>query len=200
MAWYEKATDDFNRADENPLSKGGMWQGWSDRPKMKVLSNVATLNTFAVFNFSMYTGVRFGPNQYVQSTNAGTSGYMGHVLRANGMPGSSAAASWYFVYWNSGNNLVNMFRILNGVGTQIITNAAGNSAAGTFRSEFIGSNFKLYRNSVQIATVNDSVIPTGYPGICLNDTPAVHNNFSAGDDGTGLFSPFPAGRPSALNQ
>lgn len=190
MAWYEKATDDFNRANENPLSKGGMWSRFSDRYAMQVSGNTATLTAFGQFNFSIYNGVSFGSNQYVQSTIV-NQGFIGHVLRASGMPG--AAGTFYFIYWNAGNSQFNMVKSIAGVQTAVGAAIGGTASAGTFRSEVVGSNFSVTRNGIVVFTRTDSSIAMGYPGITLNDTPAVHDDFSAGDDVAPwlLRSPFP---------
>ena len=64
MAWYERASDNFNRADENPLSKGGMWTNVTALSPFKIQNNVAVVATANSQSVSYYSGYAFGNNQY----------------------------------------------------------------------------------------------------------------------------------------
>src|ERR1044071_4004966 len=61
------ATDNFNRADEAPLSGGGVWSAPFGTPDaMKIVTNAVQMTTPADDGGSIYTGVTWPNDQYGQ--------------------------------------------------------------------------------------------------------------------------------------
>jgi hypothetical protein len=73
FSFTQLASDNFQRADENPLSQGGNWSASSFTSffvPSQVLSNLAASTSNAHPSCSLYTGVVFPNDQYAEITVA----------------------------------------------------------------------------------------------------------------------------------
>lgn len=85
------ASDNFTRANENPLSDGGNWSTVTGSTALQIVSNLCESTSTPSFGATMYwNGVTWAPTQYAQVTsatlvNANSSGDdQGAIVRANG--------------------------------------------------------------------------------------------------------------------
>ena len=176
MPWVEKVTDNFNRADENPLGNG-VWTtitGWNP---MQVLTNAARKTVEAALNGSYYSGgAAFLNNQYAQAVRNGE-GFIGLLIRING------GNNGYMLSVEDNTNVGYFYRIDAGVQTQLGASFAYNAVNGdTLRLEAIGSDISAYSNGVLLATRNDATYASGRPGIHQYNNIAYLEDFSAGED------------------
>jgi len=194
MAWYEKASDDFNRADENPLA--GNWATLAGTNGMQIVSGRCRLVTEAAENSSIYTATTFGNNQYSQAkryTGAIYSYLRYHVRATSG--GSTQNTYQYTV----GGLDSYLYKIVANTYTEIGSNSSHSTitAGAVSRVECEGTTIRTFYEGIEKHSVTDSTFTSGYPGLGhYNLAGGGHDDWSAGDDVAPQvkFSPFPAGR------
>jgi hypothetical protein len=177
MTWFLKASDDFNRADENPLGNGN-WMAITGWNPMQISFNVATKTVDSAQNGSYYSGgSAFGNDQYCEAVRSGV-GFVGLLLRING------GNNGYQLSVEDDSNVGYIYRIDGGVGTQIGASFIYNNPFGeTLRFEIVGTTLNVYSNGVLLATRTDATYASGRPGISQYNSSATLDNFAAGDDG-----------------
>lgn len=147
--------DDFNRANENPLSQGGNWPGptYSGLSTLQLLSNVVG-STGA--DGSRYRTETFGPNSeaFLTVSTLGTASghYVGVEVRV-ATPNTATidtyevAIEWGGVSWNA----VTVYEVTNGSFAQLGATITQSWTAGDgLGEEIIGSganNITVYRRS-----------------------------------------------------
>lgn len=163
-------TDNFNRADENPLSGGGIWTNiGGSYGNMKVLSNAATSateNGLAMYSTSSHT---FSANQYSQvKITTNDNAVAGPVVRVNGDYFYRASVSY-------GDAVISRVYGANGANWTVGT---GQAVAGKVlklsASGGSTTTLRLYIDGVQIGSdVTDNsayVLTSGQPGIMTSTT------------------------------
>jgi hypothetical protein len=207
------ATDNFTRADENPLSGGGNWSALAGTwTSMEVLSNVAVSSMASSCSAAFYSGRTWPANQWSQETwsslstngsvaayalvmvRAGTDGVTnsGYLLTA-GMP-LGTDQNWYLQKVGSGG----------GAGTLAMKDMTATPLAvgDTLYLEIQGSTLVAKRNGVVVSglTATDSTFTTGAPGIGVCAATSISEsamsawaggNFPSSSGGPGVFVPGP---------
>jgi hypothetical protein len=163
------ASDNFNRANENPLSGGGNWSTPTGFNAMKIVSNVAVGQTNGVYAFSTWSGapVDFPADQYSEVTigSAGANNWICLVVRAtdNTFYATQFTDGYhYFLKYTNGNQSV--------LGGPYGNNLDGISAGSVMRLSITGNTLTLMKDGVALpsnGSITDSVSPigSGRPGI-----------------------------------
>ena len=172
-------TDDFNRANENPLDNG-VWTTATGLNAMKIVSNTATGVVNGGQNASYYTGAMFASNQYAQAYlvagGGGGGGWCGIVVRWSGNSGyqlgvDAASDAAYLYRWDSG--------------TQTQVGDAYSGAINentTIRLEASGTSITLKVGGSSVKTWTDNTYSTGSPGIYqYNSNFTTLDDFEGGD-------------------
>lgn len=176
MAWTQRVTDNFNRANENPLGNGN-WTAITGWNPMQILSNVATKTVDGAQNGSYYSGgAAFGNDQYCEAVRNGV-GFVGLMLRING------GNNGYQLSVEDDTNLAYIYRLDGGVQTMLGGSFAYNNPNGQIlRFEVVGTTLNVYSNGVLLATRTDATYAAGRPGIYQYNSTATLDSFAAGDD------------------
>jgi hypothetical protein len=187
------ASDNFNRANENPLGNG-VWTTGSGNAAMQIVSNQATPTDLSVTNDgSYYSGISWPANQYskakltVNSTLGSTRG-PGLFVRQQ----SGADTKYMLITDHAASNNVTLVRISAGVFTNLtgfpLTQAW--TDGDTWELRVVGTTLSVWRNGIQVGpNVTDSSITSGSPGIGLSTdvTSAAIDDWEGGTpDSTGL--------------
>jgi hypothetical protein len=171
------ASDNFNRADENPLSDGGNWASPlydGDQPLRLTLDQA--WGQGASINSSSYWTTPFGPDQevsiYVTSTMVvGGSTYFILALRQTGMGSTGFAANtgYDIGIFADGNFIIE--KAINGVWTTLLDSYSAVVGIGdtlTFRA--VGHVISFLINGVVIGSATDSSISGGgYVAVYLSN-------------------------------
>jgi hypothetical protein len=161
IKWTQRATDNFNRADQD-LNTGNWYGGVVG---CKILSNVATGKAAGQIGISHYVGAVVGVDQYVEADldAFGAGQYLGVVLRG---PGGTNRC--YMFIWNTFNNL-QIVRYVGGVTSNPQSGPAGavhpTGVGGRIRAEAVGTLLSLYWNGSLMVTATDNLYADGYPGV-----------------------------------
>lgn len=189
------ASDNFVRANENPLSDGGNWLIESFGTGLQIansgLAQCSVFNGTTCYNY-FNGGISWPNDQYSQvqiAENAvKTNTYGGVLLRV-------APASTNFYGAEIGNNSTNIFKIVVGVFTQMAVTSYTWSANDTIYLQVEGTNLTNNINGVQKLTATDNQIASGFPGI--------YAQTNTGTDGGGIgniaLANFFAGSPYGGN-
>jgi hypothetical protein len=186
------ATDNFTRADENPLSQGGNWTNpASDR--FQIVSTVACATAPINDCYSTYTGVSF-PNDQYAAVRIGSPGLFvseagyGVVLRF------VDANNFYRIVTKA--DEVSVAKIQSSSFSVITTRAVTMVTGDIFKAEVRGTTIRVYQNGVQLgADISDATttLLSGRAGL-YNSGPTANpptgvTSFEAGDFAS-------AGRPN----
>lgn len=181
----ELASDDFNRADADPISGGNWVKPVAGDDHFKILTNVATFENVNNDADEMYDGgITWPDNQYSQADMIGTGGGgddqgPGVIVRA------STAPAYYRIIASMSTGDVTVCKF-NPTKTQL-----GALITSTFveddilRVEVSGSTIEVFRNGISLGTRTDSAITSGKPGIFYSSIGGVDNavdNWSGGGD------------------
>lgn len=188
-------TDNFTRANENPLSDGGKWSTLVESVSnpMQVVSNAAEATVANARNTSYLSGVSLPANQWASLTiGAPLFSVAGVYLRV------TSGAS--FVYYRFVIDIATGQWLIQGVITPagVLTTLAIVSGAAITTGDVmlftaIGSTLTGYKNGIEIVAVTDSTLPSGAAGFGDNPATSVTNGtftrFSAGQfiNGAGLL-------------
>jgi len=196
-------SDNFNRANENPLSNGGKWikPVWGTG-NMVVQTNVVSSSSANVTSVALWTANGFANDQFSQFTvtGAGNYAYIFSFVRANTSNGGDSQNCYGLAIHTYVANISYIFKVVNGVSTNLGAALPYIANGQTIKLEVVGSTISLYLGGAFQTSRNDSDILFGYPGIGRNSasvfTGATIDNWSGGPIREGrAFSPIPAGRP-----
>jgi hypothetical protein len=161
------ASDNFTRANENPLSNSGMWtNGSTGYGNMRVNSNLACAASVAnCVAFVTTPSFAAYPNQSSTFVVSSTGGGMGPVVRMN------ASGNGYRLSFDN-STTGRLARLDAGVATTLGSTFAITALTGgiTVSLEINGTTINAYRDGVLVATRTDSTHATGAPGIYSNNT------------------------------
>ncbi len=175
-----QVSDDFNRADVNPLA--GNWTTCPGVNGLKIVSNQVLPTTIGALNGAYWSANTFSNDQYSQATFvSGLNFDSGLSVRQ-----SASASTYYFIgvsgtSWQFGKRIAGTWSYLGTAQTRTTAN-------GTIvRLEVSGTTLKAYFNGVQDAyTFTDSSIASGYPGIGTYSTGLILDDWSGGDIGSAI--------------
>lgn len=202
---------------ENPLSESGHWIGGGsvglDWSNFRTTPGFAfgTQSGLIAYNDSIavQTGT-WGPNQTatatVRTTNRVSSGDSAAVFeevelllhfsisahRAAGYEATfSVSPNNRYVQVNRWNGAFGSFTLLYSTGGPPINDG------DTIKATINGSTITLYVNNTQVVQVNDSMFPSGNPGIGHYYSVSGNRPYSPGDYGLTSFTAFDSGAPQA---
>jgi len=178
MAQVQFVTDNFTRANENPLSDGGRWTNVSGLA-MQVSSDVAT-QASGTSGAALFTGISWPRSQYSEivlgTGDATNANYYFLTVRANGAPGGSLAGNNFCVQayipaalGSSGTAFIRVY--LNGNYTQMASGTVTPALGDTWRLSAIGNVFTLSQNGTSKVTWTPTVLYPyeGIPGFGVYD-------------------------------
>ncbi len=149
------ASDNFTRANENPLSGGGNWSTPSGLSSLRIISNEVANASAGTDSGERFTGVAAGLDHYSQiniGSSIGDSDFGPAVcVQANG--------DMYLVTGFNGVELF-IFSRIGGAFDQMGVVTASYGTADDIRLERFGSLLRLYQNSVLILTVDTATAST----------------------------------------
>jgi hypothetical protein len=171
------ASDNFTRANENPLSQGGNWVDANFNNVLQVVSNKCEATVINANNSSAYTGISFSNDQYVEVTiqASGTPTNNSRVgLLDRWIPSTPTNESGYryFVTFN-GNALPQSIPVEPG-----LLNAGSQSPIGStfnltinngdvLRLAAVGNTLYFYQNGTLADTRVDNTLASGSPGLYI---------------------------------
>lgn len=181
MPWTAKATDDFNRAAENPLGNG-VWSNVTGESAMAIVSTnqYVTATTDANDCASRYSGRTWADDQYskakVVSANVGSGQGAGVMVRC-----ASGARTYYRVIITSAappNNLV-LDKQVSGAHS-VLANYSTTYSASTYIELYVegqgtSTTLTVIYNGVTFGPFVDSggsAINSGYAGLAYSSTAA----------------------------
>ncbi len=159
----ELGRDNFQRANENPLSQGGKWTEniYGDHP-LQVVSDVCEVTaTSGDFAGMIYSGVALPNDQYASVTFAtappsGSDSYLAPCIRFTDGGDHFEQEPSYLVYLTSVN-----WQITWGAYNNIANGALSVSAGDTFTFAVIGSSLYLYQNTTLLWSGTDATYASG---------------------------------------
>ena len=157
-------SDDFNRANSNPLS--GNWTTVPGANNLQLLNDAVSTtadNQYGTSAADAYWNANtFSSDQGAQATllTTETGVYSGPIVRA-----SSSTLTYYALNSNTTNNMYVLYKVLNGVETPIQVVYQTPQIGDVIKIVAIGNTINGYVNGVLIATQIDSDITGGSPGI-----------------------------------
>lgn len=158
--------DDFDRADENPLSDGGKWstRGGASDALLVVSHLCGGASGPSTLKSEFWNAASFAANQevYVNVPVLGASAdYVRLWLRLTGA--GTSLEKGYMMQWSNDANGASIFKEnLRDAFTSLIQNTALRFAANDqlwFQAS--GTTLTIYQNAVSVLTVNDSTLTTG---------------------------------------
>ncbi len=151
------AYDNFNRADENPLTG---WTVVTGENNLQIISNVCRgTSTAAAGNAAYKSNVPSGTNQYAQVTIVNKADSTSPLVRV-----SEAANSFYAIKTNLG-TVYQVYKKIAGVDTSLNQWAITPQVGDVLRLTAIGNQITFYLNGVaQTPTITDADLASGRVG------------------------------------
>lgn len=190
LAIATSVTDDFNRANEDPLSASGAWDTYTDiSNNLEIVSNVvrcaASNNTDCYQSRDDYTGgTVYAEIDIPTFTSSAGANYAGVLLRFT----APETRQGYQCLSKTGSpNNSQILRITGDTYDLIAFNSTAWSASDNLQCRASGSDITLYQNDVLILSASDSTYTTGRVGIDIWISPASGvneievDNFAGGD-------------------
>ena len=160
----ELATDDFNRADANPI--GGNWTTIPGGPgDLQIISNKLSGTTTSQRN-GAYNVTAVGDDQYSQGTILGGTGTDGPCPAVR----VSAVDETFYAFCpvDIGGDAFDLYKRVAGVYTSLDTQFATWAPGDVIRIEAQGTTIRGYIGGALVASQTDSAITTGQFGILIN--------------------------------
>lgn len=178
-------TDDFNRADENPLSGGGLWSGplRAADGRLKIVSNQVAHATGAGANGTAYYTVPLVSPFQIWCEIPDASGDQG-IDYCSQEPNQTNELQGY--RWQSNGSVLQLYRVAEGSYTKVAGDYAIVLANGDALGVHLdGSAHKLYHRTGGVWSLIDTFTDAGgyhagYPGIVISTNASARmDNFSA---------------------
>ena len=188
--------DDFNRADENPLSGGGRWaQLNSSSNPLQIISN-ATASVTSTNGTSYWTRDTFASTEVWARISSAQN--FGVLLRLQDVGGAN---TWdgYELFANASNDTLDLRRVTNATTTSLVTRSVSAIAIG------VGIMLRAYGTRLEawyfkasvwtlVTSTDDSTYTSGNMGLRVGPTsPGIVTDF-----GGGQFVPDYANSPALL--
>ncbi len=161
------ATDDFNRADADPI--GGSWTTASSNSAMKIVSNACQPSSLPADCGAYYNAISWPDDQYSQckitvNDTASGSGPGVYVRLASG-----AFTCYRAVASHATTNNVELAKFVAGAHTAIWQRTQSFTDGDTLRLEVQGTTLRVFINGVQVgADATDSSVTTGNAGVAYS--------------------------------
>ena len=176
--FVELGSDNFTRANQNPLSQGGNWalmqtldppSSPEPTPPLQVFSNVCEATNPGETNAMIYLGVTLPGDQYVKFTlGAFTGGSSVKIFARN------TGANWNYGYKLFINPSAGQMQLSSGARGALNVSASITCATGDiYMLACVGSTLTCYQNGNVILTANDSTYVGGFGALEVDcaDTP-----------------------------
>lgn len=178
------ATDNFNRANETPLSGGGNWSlSFADNP-WDLSANVVVprvINNDCIMHYTAGTWPNDHYSKADLTVNATVGGDQGVGLTVRG---STTATTYYrAVADHAASGNVSIAKMVAGAHTTLATTTSSWTDGATWELDVQSTTLTFKRAGSTIATTTDASIASGKPGIALssNVTSASLDNWEGGD-------------------
>jgi hypothetical protein len=149
------ATDNFNRANANPI--GGNWSTVGGLTAMQVTNNAVTGTVHGTDNAVYWNANTFSNDQYSQFRVLSVSHvYKGLIVRCNGNNMYLAEVR---------DNSIAFWKYVNGAWTWLGSGSITQAAGDIFKFTATGTKLELFQNGISRGSVNDSSLTSGSPGI-----------------------------------
>jgi len=188
MAWYQKASDDFNGSDSNPI--GGNWSTMPNFYATARTSNMLQHGTASQWCRSYNNAYTPIDDQYSQGTIISNVAVLAAHYAWIGARLKITAGNTYGYEANAGlgtgDPYYKLYKVVNGVGTQLGSNYSKPYHNDVFRLTCDGTTITLFQNGASVISQSDSAIASGYVGAGIynfSDGNLVSiDDWSAGDD------------------
>jgi hypothetical protein len=165
-------TDNFNRANETPLSDGGKWSIITGQSDWEVISLAAQPHVIGSDSFAVWTGDSFQNDQYAQAAISVTGTVGGSTGGGLCVRAITAAKTLYWVVADhAASSNIEIGKFVAGVHTTLtplITRAW--TDLDVFRLEANGATLTLKINGATVTTRTDGSIAAGGPGLAYSST------------------------------
>lgn len=160
------ATDDFNRANQNPLA--GNWTTGPSQGDMRLVSNLAAnFGDDGVDCAAYYSAISWPNDQYSKAklaTTGSAGGAAGPMLTVR--QSSSTNAHYRLAVDHAGANNIDVARRVAGTYTSIATFTQAWTDGDTWEFRVQGTTLSVWRNGTQVGTnQTDANIASGFAGI-----------------------------------
>jgi hypothetical protein len=174
------ATDNFTRADANPIS--GPWTVASGSPRVQILSNVAAAALTTPPEFAFNTSVSWPADQYSEitaGTLTDTSWYIGPAVRLD----ATAQYGYVFVY-SAGSHVAFLLKYTSSGQVTLASGTFTILSSDVVRLTVIGTFLLVTQNGAVILAATDSDIAIGSAGIGFYTTGPLTNTIGLWAAGT----------------
>jgi len=200
-AFAVTATDNFNRANEDPLSGGGSWLQEFDisNTNLRIVSNSVQLSNVGNSCF-YYNGISPGADQFseVKLSTVTSNGFNGVALLVRAVTGTGGTYMAR-VYFNNGSFYSQDFLVYTTSSGYTVLDTGFASWAQGDTAKFVVSGttnpvLSLYQNGSLVETYTDTsgTLTFGKPGVCLaadTNTADIQVDDWRGGDGDGTTTP-----------
>jgi hypothetical protein len=165
------ATDNFTRADANPIS--GPWTVASGSPRVQILSNVASAALTTPPEFAFNTSATWPADQYSEitaGTLTDTSWYIGPAVRLD----ATAQYGYVFLY-SAGSHVAFLLKYLSSGQTTLASGTFTILSTDVVRLTVIGTFLLVTQNGSVILAAADADLATGSAGIGFYTTGPLTN-------------------------
>jgi len=187
------ASDNFNRANENPLSQGGNWSVNQSGDTLQVVSDACEVGTLSASCVETYTGQTLPNNQYasvtIKSLTAANFPQIQLYARSNGGVLFSTLTAYELLLSTTASALF-LYAWVSGTRTAVISSFPITVSAGdvwTLAPD--GTTVYIFKNGTQLTSGIDSTVTSGYGGLgaasFTTDADVVFSNFSVGSVSSG---------------
>ena len=168
-ATQQLASDDFNRANENPIT-GNWTSGTSTFTDPQIVSNVVQGVTASADGSAFYNAITWPDDQYAELkiTSLNVPGDGGPAVRL-----SAADKTGYIFSVDTNGTQYNIIKYVAGSGTNLSGTIGRTFIVGDIvRIEARGSSISVFHNNVQFFSVADGSIAAGNAGLFIFDNAA----------------------------
>lgn len=186
--------DNFDRANENPLSDGGNWGDRNVAGELQLLNNKAQgVTGSTTLNSRYWTAVTFGPDceAYITVATLPNQDYIRLWLRIQN-PGA-VGETGYMMQWQ---NDANGVRIFKETAREAYTALAQDAAArfvvtDQLGFQAIGTSLTVYQNGTSVLNTTDATITdAGNIALGVRSNTVTLDDFGGGNVGSGAEAPW----------
>ncbi len=186
-------SDNFNRADANPLD--GSWASMTGWEAPKIVSNAVYTATTAGAN-SLYRSTHgvYADNQYCQLYFASTDNTFATANMIIGVRSAANGDCYFGFVTNKNYALANVryywFKNVSGslstIGSVAYHADTSNAVGRTYRTEIVGSTLEIFSNGASQGTRTDTALTSGVPSVggstqISGASRYIFDNFEGGD-------------------
>lgn len=164
------ATDNFNRADANPV--GGNWVTCTGSNDARIVSNQLKSSSTGSY---VYYNATTANDQYSQCVQAAS--VCGPAVRLQG-----TSRDGYFYHVNS----ATLYSRVSGTANSILTTGDTPSTTAVYRLEVIGSTLTVYKDGISIGSVTNTDFTSGWTGIYIGSNTGKVDDWAGGDSGQAM--------------